>query len=168
MDLLTIIVVVIYLLVTGYLGYLGYRQTKTAADYLLAGRNAHPVVMALSYGATFISTSAIVGFGGVAANFGMGLLWLTVLNIFLGIFIAFVFFGNPTRRMGHHLDAHTFPELLGKRYASGFIHIFSALIICLTPASVVGAGRRPGRLRALVTTERNQGRREGRNRTVIG
>jgi SSS family solute:Na+ symporter len=129
MDLLTIIVVVIYLLVTGYLGYLGYRQTKTAADYLLAGRNAHPVVMALSYGATFISTSAIVGFGGVAANFGMGLLWLTVLNIFLGIFIAFVFFGNPTRRMGHHLDAHTFPELLGKRYASGFIHIFSALII---------------------------------------
>lgn len=129
MDLLTIIIVVIYLLVTGYLGYLGYRQTKTAADYLLAGRNAHPVIMALSYGATFISTSAIVGFGGVAANFGMGLLWLTVLNIFVGIFIAFVFLGNPTRRMGHHLDAHTFPELLGKRYASSFIHTFSALII---------------------------------------
>ncbi len=129
MDLFTIIVVLLYILATGYLGYQGYRQTKTAADYLVAGRTAHPLIMALSYGATFISTSAIVGFGGVAANFGMGLLWLTFMNIFVGIFIAFVFLGNPARHMGHHLDAHTFPELLGKRYNSKFMHIFSALII---------------------------------------
>ncbi|MFH0907663.1 MAG: sodium:solute symporter family protein, partial [bacterium] len=134
MDLFTFIVVLIYLLATGYLGYQGYRQTKTAADYLVAGRSAHPVVMALSYGATFISTSAIVGFGGVAANFGMGLLWLTFMNIFVGIFIAFVVLGNPTRRMGHHLDAHTFPELMAKRYNSKFLHVFSALVIfCFMP-----------------------------------
>ena len=31
--------------------------------------------------------------------------------------------------MGHHLDAHTFPELLGKRYSSRFIQVFSGLII---------------------------------------
>jgi SSS family solute:Na+ symporter len=129
MDLIAIVMVLVYLLVTGYLGYLGYRQTRTATDYLVAGRSANPVVMALSYGATFISTSAIVGFGGVAANFGMGLLWLTFLNIFVGIFIAFVFLGNPVRRMGHHLDAHTFPELMGKRYDSPFIHLFSAFVI---------------------------------------
>jgi SSS family solute:Na+ symporter len=134
MDIFTFIVLLVYLLATGYLGYLGYRQTKTASDYLVAGRNANPVVMALSYGATFISTSAIVGFGGVAANFGMGLLWLTVLNIFVGIFIAFVCLGNPTRRMGHHLDAHTFPELMGKRYNSRFVQIVCALIIfCFMP-----------------------------------
>ena len=134
MDLFTFTVVLIYLLATGYLGYQGYRQTKTAADYLVAGRSAHPVIMALSYGATFISTSAIVGFGGVAANFGMGLLWLTFMNIFVGIFIAFVVIGNPARHMGHHLDAHTFPELLGKRYNSKFIHVLSALVIfCFMP-----------------------------------
>ncbi len=134
MDIFTLSVLIVYLLATGYLGYQGYRQTKTATDYLVAGRNANPVVMALSYGATFISTSAIVGFGGVAANFGMGLLWLTFLNIFVGIFIAFVFLGNPTRRMGHHLDAHTFPELMGKRFNSRFIQIACALIIfCFMP-----------------------------------
>ena len=83
MDLLTIVIIIAYLLVTAYLGYRGYVQTKTATDYLVAGRRAHPAVMALSYGAAFISTSAIVGFGGVAANFGMGLLWLTFLNIFV-------------------------------------------------------------------------------------
>ena len=66
MDLLTVVLVILYLMLTGYLGYLGYIQTKNATDYLVAGRSAHPAVMALSYGATFISTSAIVGFGGVA------------------------------------------------------------------------------------------------------
>lgn len=128
---LEVLVIIIYFLAIAYLGWLGYRRTRTTADYMIAGREVHPFVMALSYGATFISTSAIVGFGGVAGLFGMSLLWLTFLNIFVGIFIAFVFLGGPTRKMGHRLDAHTFPELLGKRYDSRFIQIFSGLIIFL-------------------------------------
>jgi SSS family solute:Na+ symporter len=63
--------------------------------------------------------------------FGMSLLWLTFLNIFVGIFIAFVFLGGPTRRMGHRLDAHTFPELVARRYQSRFLQVFSGLIIFL-------------------------------------
>ncbi len=115
---MTVFWIIVYLLIVAFLGYLGYRRTHGASDYLLAGREIHPFVMALSYGSTFISTSAIVGFGGAAGVFGMGLLWLTVLNIFVGIFIAFVFFGKRTRKMGYHLDAHTFPEFLGRRYQS--------------------------------------------------
>lgn len=140
-----IIVTIAYLLILGFLGWIGYKQTKTAADYLVAGRNTHPYIMAMSYGATFISTSAIIGFGGAAGIFGLGLLWLTFLNIFVGIFIAFIFLGKRTRSMGHHLDAHTFPELLGKRYQSKFIQIFSGSIILtmVLYASVVliGAAR---------------------------
>jgi SSS family solute:Na+ symporter len=143
--LLTVIIVV-YLFMIAYLGYYGYRQTKNALDYLVAGRNVHPVIMALSYGATFISTSAIVGFGGVAAMFGMGLLWLTVLNIIVGIAIAFIVFGKRTRKMGHNLEAHTFPELLGKRYQSTFIQGFSGLVVFVfmplyASAVVIGAAR---------------------------
>lgn len=130
-GLAQILLVLGYLLVVFYLGWLGYKRTKTATDYLIAGRGVHPFVMALSYGATFISTSAIVGFGGVAGMFGMSLLWLTFLNIFVGIFIAFVFLGGPTRRMGHHLDAHTFPELLARRFQSKFIQIFAGFVIFL-------------------------------------
>ncbi|HOW43304.1 MAG TPA: sodium:solute symporter family protein [Candidatus Omnitrophota bacterium] len=143
--LLTVIVVV-YLFAIASLGYYGYRKTKNALDYMVAGRKAHPVVMALSYGATFISTSAIVGFGGAAALFGMGLLWLTFLNIFVGIFIAFVVFGKRTRKIGHNLDVHTFPELLGRRFKSTFIQGFSGLIIFLfmplyAAAVLIGAAR---------------------------
>lgn len=126
------IAVVLYLSILGFLGYLGYRGTRNAADYLIGGRKIHPFVMALSYGATFISTSAIVGFGGAASVFGMGILWLTFLNIFAGIFIAFIFFGKRTRKMGHNLDAHTFPEFLGRRFQSPFIQKFAGLLIFIT------------------------------------
>ncbi len=123
------IIIVVYLIVVGYLGYRGFRGTKTAGDYMVAGRQIHPYVMAISYGATFISTSAIVGFGGTAGVFGMGLLWLTFLNIALGIGIAFIFFGKRTRQMGLNLNAHTFPELLGKRFNSKFIQTLGGVVI---------------------------------------
>ena len=61
------LIVVAYLLSLAYLGFLGYKKTTNTSDYLVGGRQMNPIVMALSYGATFISASAIVGFGGVAA-----------------------------------------------------------------------------------------------------
>jgi len=139
MNTTMVVTTLIYLAITAGLGYLGYIQTTSAKDYLLAGRKVHPVIMAVSYGSTFISTAAIVGFGGAAAVFGMGILWLTVLNIFLGIFIAFIVFGKPTRRMGHQLDAHTFPEFIGKRYDSKFLQVASAALIFIGMPLYAGA-----------------------------
>ena len=140
------LVMAFYLVITAYLGYLGWKRTKTHEDFMIAGRKVHPYLVAISYGATFISTSAIVGFGGAASMFGMGLLWLTFMNILVGIFIAFVVFGNRVRRMGVNLSALTFPEVLGKRYGSRFIQGFSGLLVVLFMplyASIVliGAGR---------------------------
>ena len=127
----TITIIVLYFLIVAFLGYLGYRHTSDSKDYLIGGRKIHPVVMALSYGATFISTSAIIGFGGAAAVHGMGLLWLTFLNIFVGIFVAFLFFGKRTRKMGHNLNSHTFSEFLGARFKSPFIQRYTGIIIFL-------------------------------------
>lgn len=127
----SIIAFLVYLFILTYLGYLGYKHTKTSEDYLVGGRKIHPLIMALSYGSTFISTSAIVGFGGAAGTLGMGLLWLTFLNIFIGIFVAFVIFGKRTRKMGHNLNAHTFPELLALRFDSKFIQGFAGIVIFL-------------------------------------
>lgn len=138
--------VLLYAAVVVFLGWLGYRNTRSAADFLVGGRQIHPMLMALAYGSTFISTSAIVGFGGVAALYGMGLLWLTAANILVGVFIAFVVFGRPTRRLGAELDAHTFPELLGRRFGSRFIQGFAggtiALLMPLYAAAVLIGGAR--------------------------
>ena len=128
---LELILIAAYLLAILTLGWMGYVRTKSAADYLVAGRGVHPYIMAMSYGATFISTSAIVGFAGVAGMFGMSVMWLVFLNIFVGIFIAFVFIGGRTRRMGHQLGAHTFSELIGKRYESKTIRVLVGSIISI-------------------------------------
>lgn len=145
LQLLTLVVGA-YALVIAWLGWLGYRHTRSAADFLVGGREIHPVLMALAYGSTFISTSAIVGFAGVAASMGLGLLWLTSLNILVGVFIAFVVFGRPTRRLGAQLDAHTFPELLGRRFGSRLIQgIAGGIIAVLMPlyaaAVLIGGAR---------------------------
>jgi len=141
-----ILFVLIYLACTFYVARLGYKKNSQTDGYMLAGRKVHPAIMALSYGAAFISTSAIIGFGGVAASLGMGLLWLVFMNIFFGIFIAFVVFGPRTRRMGLNLGSITYPEFIGKRFQSRFIQGFSGLLIAvfmpLYAASVlIGAGR---------------------------
>ncbi len=126
------VVAVCYLLGIGYLGFRGFRRTSDNKDYLLAGGAVHPFVMAMSYGAAFISTSAIVGFGGIAGQFGLGILWLVFMNIAVGIFVAFVFFGRRTRRIGKAVNAHTFPEFIGNRFDSRGLKIFIAAVIFIS------------------------------------
>jgi len=123
------IVVILYLAALAFLGYLGYKRTKNASDYLLGSRRINPVIMALSYGATFISASAIVGFGGVSATFGMGIQWLCMLNILVGVILAFIFFGRRTRSLGEAYKARTFPQLLGIHYQSRAVQVIIALVI---------------------------------------
>ncbi|HWQ65486.1 MAG TPA: sodium:solute symporter family protein [Methanospirillum sp.] len=139
-------ITLVYVAITLVLGYMGYRKTKNSDDYLLAGRQSHPVIIALSYGATFISTSAIVGFGGVAANLGMGLIWLTVFNIGVGILLAFVIFGKKTREKGLETGAITFPDLMGKIFHSPKLQFLSGIIIIIgmplyTAAVLIGGAR---------------------------
>jgi len=112
-----------------FLGYLGYRKTKTAEDYFVAGRTMGALLIAFSYGATFISAVALIGFSGIASVYGHSILWLAFLNVFVGIFIAFVFYGLRTRKMGLSLKAMTLPELLGNRFNSVKLQQVSGLII---------------------------------------
>ena len=53
------LIVIAYLLSLAYLGFLGYKKTSSASDYLVGGRQMNPFVMALSYGATFISAYSV-------------------------------------------------------------------------------------------------------------
>ena len=109
----------------------GMPTTPKHNDYMIGGGNMSSTVMALSYGATFISASAIVGFGGVSAAYGMGIQWLCMLNILVGVIIAFIFFGKKTRRLGAELQAKTFPQLLGSYFQSKSIQVIAATVILL-------------------------------------
>ncbi len=110
-----------YAAATAAVGWLGWRRARSVADYLASGRETHPTLTALAYGGTFVTVSAVVGFGGMAALHGLGLLWLSALNVLLGVFVAFAVYGPAARRLGAALDAHTLPELLGRRFRSRFV-----------------------------------------------
>ncbi|MDR3075341.1 MAG: sodium:solute symporter family protein [Candidatus Methanoplasma sp.] len=126
---LFVIMLVTFIGVTIILGIYGYRNTKNNQEFLLGRNKSNSVIIALSYGATFLSASAIIGFGGQAATHGMSLMWLCFLNLFLGLFVAFVVFGTRVRRIGRRLGASTFADLLGKIYGSKGIRAFTAVII---------------------------------------
>lgn len=132
MDVIFFIVfIALFAIVFGILGFLGYKKTKTKEDYFIAGRKMGGFVIALSYGATFISAVALIGFSGIASIYGHSILWLAFLNIFVGIFIAFVFYGFRTRKIGQSLNAMTLPELLGNRFNSVKLQAVSGLIIAI-------------------------------------
>ena len=126
------VMALLFVIATLALGWYGYRNTKKDNDAYLLGRNkTNALIIALSYGATFLSASAVIGFGGQAAVHGATLMWLCFLNLFVGVFVAFAVFGGRTRRLGRKLKASTFAELLGKAYKSKGIRIFTALLIIL-------------------------------------
>ena len=115
--------------VTLLFGWYGYKNTKNNDEFLLGRNKASPLILALSYGATFLSASAVIGFGGQSAVHGMSLMWLCFLNIFAGLLVAFIIFGKRTRRIGKRLGARTFADFLGKVYGSKGIRVFTAVLI---------------------------------------
>ena len=122
---------VVFIAVTLLLGWYGYKNTKDNDAYLLGRKKTNSVIIALSYGATFLSASAVIGFGGQSAVHGATLMWLCFLNMSVGLIVAFIIFGRPTRRLGKKLGASTFADLLGKIYKSSGIRMFTALLIII-------------------------------------
>ena len=119
----------VFVVITLLLGWYGYRNTKNNEEFLLGRNKTSPLIIALSYGATFLSASAVIGFGGQTAVHGMSLMWLCFLNLFLGLIVAFVVFGKRTRKIGRRLGAATFADFLGKVYKSNGIRVFTAILI---------------------------------------
>ncbi len=119
----------VFIAVTLFLGWYGYRNTKNNQEFLLGRNKTSPLIIALSYGATFLSASAVIGFGGQTAVHGMSLMWLCFLNLFAGLVVAFIIFGKRTRRIGRKLGAATFADFLGKVYNSKGIRVFTAILI---------------------------------------
>ena len=124
-----IVMTILFAAATIYLGWRGYKSTKNNDEFLVGRRKMSPLIIALSYGATFLSTSAIVGFGGMSAKYGLVMIWLMVLCILVGTIIAFAVFGKRTRRIGRELGAFSFPDMMGKIFKSKSIRTFNAALI---------------------------------------
>lgn len=122
----------LYIGVLVYLTWIGYcGSSHTAYDYTVTRGDTNQYIVALSYGSTFISTAAIVGFGGVAAWIGNSMLWLAFLNIAVGIVFAFKVLAEPTNALRKRYSASTFAELMAAKYQSRAIRVAIACVIAL-------------------------------------
>src|SRR5574344_79219 len=63
--------------------------------------------------------------------FGMGIQWLCMLNMLVGVIVAFIFFGLRTQKMGAQMNVSTFPQFLGQHFGSRGVRVFIAVVIFL-------------------------------------
>ena len=124
-------------------GYVAYRSKGD--NYFLTTSDSN-MNLGLSYGATLISTSAIIGFGGLAGWIGFAVP-LTMTIPFVGlIYFATVYIGPKVYKANKKHKAKTYIEMIGKHYNSPMISKLLAIItVGLIPfycvAVLIGVGK---------------------------
>ncbi len=131
------------LLFVAVVGFVAYRARGD--NYFLPTSDSN-ISLGLSYGATLISTSAIIGFGGLAGWIGFSIP-LTMIIPFVGlIYIATVYIGPKVWKANKKIKAKTYIEMIGKHYNTPMISKLLALItVGLIPfycvAVLIGVGK---------------------------
>lgn len=115
----------VYMLIAGIRAK---EKSNTLSDFLVAGRNIGPLLMGLSLGVTYFSASLLIGAGTYAGRYGLGTLWIGAMNAVLGVGLFTVIFGNRTRAFSAETNCLTVPEMLGTRYQSKGLQLFTALV----------------------------------------
>ena len=123
------------------------RSTDTSEGYLLAGRNLHPAVAALSAGASDMSGWLLLGLPGALYASGLVEAWIGI-GLFCGALANWFIVAPRLREQTEALgNALTIPEFLANRFPDKAValRVVSALIVVVffavyTAAGLVGGG----------------------------
>jgi len=124
-----------WVIFVGYLAFLAIaglfakKKTKTLQDFMVAGRKIGPLLLGLSFGATYFSAVMIVGGGQQSWLWGIGVVWVASIDVLVGVFLMFVLFGQRTTALGKHFESMTVPQFLAKRYQDPKIQTFTSIVI---------------------------------------
>ena len=118
-----LIVLVSYFAAVASLGYLGYRRTRTAADFIVAGRTLGAVVGGATLAATQISAGTFVGTVGLHYMAGVCFAWVWP-GAWLGWIVSVVFVAPKLRQSG----ALTIPDYFARRYGATSRTVAATLI----------------------------------------
>ncbi|GAA4644381.1 proline transporter OpuE [Pontixanthobacter gangjinensis] len=149
METGTLISLAIYFILMIAIGLYAWRKsTSDSAGYLLAGRNLHPAVAALSAGASDMSGWLLLGLPGALYASGLVEAWIGI-GLFVGALINWIVVAPRLRKQTEDLgNALTIPEFLANRFPDKavLLRVISALIIVAffavyTAAGLVGGGK---------------------------
>ncbi len=124
------------------------RSTDTSEGYLLAGRNLHPAVAALSAGASDMSGWLLLGLPGALYASGLVEAWIGI-GLFFGALVNWILVAPRLRAQTESYgNALTIPEFLANRFPDKAValRVISALIVVVffsvyTAAGLVGGGK---------------------------
>ena len=102
---------VVFLIGMFYIGYLLSRWIDTTDDFMVAGRNLTPFILAAALTAANVNLYSFIGQSGSAYKYGISLIWHTWTGN-----MALVFSGLMIIPILRRLRIRTVPEFLGMRY----------------------------------------------------
>lgn len=131
------------------IGVYAWRNSNAdSAGYLLAGRNLHPAVAALSAGASDMSGWLLLGLPGALYAAGLVEAWIGI-GLFIGAYVNWWVVAPRLRQQTEELgNALTIPQFLANRFPDRAIalRVMAALVIVAffsvyTAAGLVGGGK---------------------------
>jgi SSS family transporter len=106
------------------LAWAGYRRTRTATDFIVAGRSLNALVGGATLAATQISAGTFVGTVGLHYDAGVCFAWAWP-GAWIGWLVSAVFVAPRLRESG----ALTIPEYCETRFGGGLVRPLAALLI---------------------------------------
>jgi len=126
------IFLIVYLAGILLIAYLWSKKTKSMEDYFLASRRLGPFVLGLSFLATWLHITFVMGAPTLAFLSGYGAWTIVPLNIIISIVLCFWFLALPLRRMSGRLGSITLPEFFKQRFESDGMNLVSSVIIVIS------------------------------------
>ncbi len=118
----------IYTVILAWHAWTGNRETAGLADYYVGGRSMGPVVVGLSFFATYSSTNSFVGFSGQAYDWGVG--WLLLVPAVVGFSLfSWVAVAPRLRAFTEALGSLTVPDFIGFRFGSPRARVIASMIV---------------------------------------
>lgn len=114
-----IVMAVIYMGILICVGLYMSRKVKSSDDFWIGGRQVGPVATALSYGAAYVSTVAIIGDPPMYYNYGLGYAAFEMMaSVFFCCILIFVVFAPKMRALSERLNVVSLSGFLAIRYKS--------------------------------------------------
>lgn len=119
----------VYLVAMVILAFKGMKKTTDTASFSLA-KGQGPLVVAITFAATFMSASTFLGLPGQLYETGFSGLWFHAGQWFPCI-ITLAIMAKAYQKLSGRLQSLSLPDWLGKRYNSSFLRFWTAIVSIL-------------------------------------
>lgn len=127
---LQIIMAVIYMGILIGVGLYMSRKVKSSDDFWIGGRQVGPVATALSYGAAYVSTVAIIGDPPMYYNYGLGYAAFEIMiSVFFCCILIFIVFAPKMRALSERLNVVSLSGFLAIRYKSNQFRLLCGTLV---------------------------------------